>query len=89
MLKNVEEKINESIEKLILHNTETNIRNNTEEMDISKMNRMELLRKCKELGIVKCNSKNKAQLIELVNSKQTNVAETRVAEVRTVSLFYL
>ena len=34
------------------------------------MSKLELLEKCKELGITKCNSKNKSQLIELINSKQ-------------------
>lgn len=38
-------------------------------MDISKMSKLELLEKCKELGIKKCSSKNKSQLIELINSK--------------------
>jgi site-specific DNA-methyltransferase (adenine-specific) len=36
-------------------------------MDISKMSKLELLEKCKELGIKKCSSKNKSQLIELIN----------------------
>ena len=31
------------------------------------MNKVELLKKCKELGIKKCSSKNKTQLIELIN----------------------
>ena len=39
-------------------------------MDISKMSKINLLDKCKELGITKCSSKNKQQLIELINSKQ-------------------
>jgi len=34
------------------------------------MSKIDLLKKCKELGITKCNSKNKPQLIELINSKQ-------------------
>jgi len=38
--------------------------------NISKMNKTELLNKCKELEITKCSSKNKSQLIELINSKQ-------------------
>ena len=41
----------------------------TEQMDISKMSKNDLLEKCKELGITKCCSKTKPQLIELVNSK--------------------
>lgn len=38
-------------------------------MDISKMTKPELLQKCKEVGITKCISKNKSQLIQLINSK--------------------
>ena len=41
-----------------------------EQMDTSKMSKIELLEKCKELGITKCSSKNKSQLIELIFSKQ-------------------
>ena len=37
--------------------------------NINKMNKVELLVKCKELGITKCSSKNKTQLIELIDSK--------------------
>ena len=33
------------------------------------MSKLELLEKCKELGITKCSSKNKSQLLELINSK--------------------
>lgn len=39
-------------------------------MDISRMSKLELLEKCKELGITKCKSKTKTQLIELIHSKQ-------------------
>ena len=52
-------------EKLISNNTKNNITiNNTEQMDISKMSKLELLEKCKELGITKSSSKNKSQLID-------------------------
>ena len=36
------------------------------------MNKKELFEKCKELGIKNCSSKNKSQLLELVNSKILN-----------------
>ena len=36
-------------------------------MDILKMSKLELLKKCKELNIKKYNSKNKSQLIEMIN----------------------
>jgi DNA (cytosine-5)-methyltransferase 1 len=42
----------------------------SEQNDISKMNKLELLEKCQELSITKCSSKNKSQLIKLINSKQ-------------------
>ncbi|MFY8160568.1 MAG: DNA cytosine methyltransferase [Candidatus Kapaibacteriota bacterium] len=42
----------------------------SEQNDISRMNKLELLEKCKELSITKCSSKNKSQLLELINSKQ-------------------
>ena len=69
--KAVEEKLIELNKKLISNNNESNITIKiTEQMDTSKMSKLELLEKCKELGITKCSSKNKSQLIELINSKQ-------------------
>ena len=57
-------------EKMISNNTESNITINiTEQMDTSKMSKLELLEKCKEISITMCSSKNKSQLIELINSK--------------------
>jgi DNA (cytosine-5)-methyltransferase 1 len=77
--KAVEEKLIELNKKLILNNTENNITLNiTEQMDISKMSKLELLEKCKELGITKCNSKNKSQLIELINGKNKVVEELKI-----------
>ena len=38
-------------------------------MDTSKMAKTQLLDKCKELKIIKCNSKGKTELIELINLK--------------------
>ena len=43
--------------------------NKIEQKDTSKMTKLQLLEKCKDLGIIKCSSKNKSQLIELINSK--------------------
>ena len=82
-------------EKLISNNTKINITiNNTEQMDISKMSKLELLEKCKELGIKKSNSKNKSQLIELINEKTTIILSneeiaprnTQIIEVDTKTL---
>jgi hypothetical protein len=51
----------------------TDISNNMtciiKEMDLTKLLKTELLEKCEELGIKKCKSKNKSELIELINSK--------------------
>ena len=40
----------------------------TEQMDTLKMSKLDLLNKCEELGLTKYSSKNKPQLIELINS---------------------
>lgn len=70
--KAVEEKLIELNKKLISNNIENNITINiTEQMDISKMSKLELMEKCKELGITKSSSKNKSQLLELITSKQS------------------
>lgn len=77
--KAVEEKMIELNQKLILNNTKNNITNNTiKQMDFSKMSKLELLEKCKELGIIKCSSKNKSQLIELINSKNKPAKESEI-----------
>jgi len=44
--------------------------NITEQMDISKLSKLELLEKCRELGITKSGSKNKLQLIELIDKNK-------------------
>jgi hypothetical protein len=41
-------------------------------MELNKMNKNELLTECKNLGITKVSSKNKTQLIELINASKTN-----------------
>jgi DNA adenine methylase len=41
------------------------------EMDLTKLSKSELLVKCEELGITKCKSKNKGELIILINTKTT------------------
>lgn len=40
-------------------------------MEISKMSRLELLARCKEIGITKYCSKSKSQLIDLINGNET------------------
>ena len=41
-------------------------------MELNKMNKNELLAECKNLGITKVTSKNKTQLIEVINALKTN-----------------
>jgi hypothetical protein len=41
-----------------------------EEMDLTKLSKPKLLVKCNELGLQKYKSKNKSELIELINSNQ-------------------
>jgi len=57
--------------KIELNNMDNNnsIVCNIEEMDLTKLSKQELLVKCEELGITKCKSKNKGDLIDLINSK--------------------
>jgi DNA (cytosine-5)-methyltransferase 1 len=59
--------------KLISKNTGCNsIINIIENMNtLHTMSKLELLEKCEELGITKCKSKNKSQLIELINLAET------------------
>jgi len=40
--------------------------------DITNFSKIELLKKCKELEILQCSSKNKSQLIELIQTKELN-----------------
>ena len=49
-------------------------------MDLSKLTKNELLTKCNELSIKKCSSKNKSQLIELIE-KELNSNNTIINEV--------
>jgi DNA (cytosine-5)-methyltransferase 1 len=52
------------------NNIPIDIINITEQMDISKLSKLELLEKCRELGITKSGSKNKSQLIELIDKNK-------------------
>lgn len=53
----------------------------TEKMELSKMSKVDLLNKCKELNITKCSSKNKSRLIELIHSKSNVSIITEVPDV--------
>jgi len=48
--------------------------------DISKMSKLELLEKCKELGFTKCNSKNKSQLLDIIQQNNLNEEKTPSVE---------
>lgn len=58
--------------KIELNNMDNNnnILYNIEEMDLTELSKLELLAKCEELGFTKCKSKNKNELVELINSKK-------------------
>jgi hypothetical protein len=43
---------------------------NIKEMNLTSLSKLDLLSKCKELGFSKCKSKNKNELIVLINSKK-------------------
>jgi len=63
------------LDKKIELNNMTDISSNItciiEEMDLTKLTKTELLEKCEELGFTKCKSKNKTELIKLINQKHT------------------
>lgn len=44
-------------------------------MDLTKLSKTQLLAKCEELGITNCKSKNKSDLIKLINNKTLTVDE--------------
>jgi len=62
-------KLFESFYKLILI-INCIIKRKMENKDLSKLSKVELLSKCEELQIIKCKSKNKSQLVELILSKE-------------------
>jgi DNA (cytosine-5)-methyltransferase 1 len=47
--------------------TNINSIHSIKEMELTKLSKTELLAKCEELGIKKCKSKNKGELIDLIN----------------------
>ena len=58
---------------MISHNITLNMSDTmNNQKKISDMNKLELLGKCKEYGIKNCSSKNKPQLIELINNYISN-----------------
>jgi DNA (cytosine-5)-methyltransferase 1 len=55
-----------------------NIVYNIKEMDLSKLSKTILVVKCQELGITKYKSKNKGELIELINKYKSNSKKTEI-----------
>jgi|Laugresbdmm110sd_1035091.scaffolds.fasta_scaffold418701_1 hypothetical protein len=47
-----------------------NNKTSSSSVDLNKLTRVKLLEKCEKLGITKCKSKNKGELIELINNNQ-------------------
>jgi DNA (cytosine-5)-methyltransferase 1 len=70
---------NNNIENNITFKEQMNV-----SMDESKMTKIELLEKCKELGITKCSSKNKSQLIEIINSKKKIEVENNIYQSQNI-----
>ena len=60
------------VKVFLLENKKIELNNITctiEEMDLTNLSKTELLEKCEELGIKKCKSKNKGELIDLLRNK--------------------
>jgi DNA (cytosine-5)-methyltransferase 1 len=49
--------------------------------DLRKLSKKELLEKCEELGITRCKSKNKGDLIELIKNRFSNVKKEYIVNV--------
>jgi len=62
-------KTSESLQKIELNNM-ININSNIEGMNLTKLTKPELLLKCEENGIKKCSSKNKEELINLLEKNK-------------------
>jgi DNA (cytosine-5)-methyltransferase 1 len=77
-----------------LNNTKIELNSNTiscdtEEMNLTKLSKKKLLEKCEELGITKCKSKNKSELIELIvkdNNVKTPI-KNKPIEIKYIDLF--
>ena len=60
-----------------------------EEMDLTKLSKSALLVKCNEHGLKKCKSKNKSELIELINnSKQDTQPDNIKLIIVYISIYY-
>ena len=55
-------------------------------LGLNKMNKSELLSECKNLGITKVSSKNKTQLIELINASKTSNTNKQVKKALVIDI---
>ena len=55
-----------------------NITYNITEMDLTNLSKPELLAKCQEIGILKCKSKNREALIELINNHKPKIQKKKL-----------
>jgi DNA (cytosine-5)-methyltransferase 1 len=60
-------KVNPDLEYMNGVNSNMITTNNNESVNLTKLSKHELLEKCEELGFAKCKSKNKGELIHLIN----------------------
>ena len=63
--------LDKKIDLSYMTNNNNIIVSNIEEMELTKLSKPELLAQCEELGFTKCKSKNKSELIELINNEIT------------------
>lgn len=49
-------------------------------IDITKMKKPDLLKRCKELGITKCSSKKKSELIDLINNRPQTMQSAQTVQ---------
>ncbi len=61
------------VKKLISISTDPTIINESLKMKLSKLTKKELLVECDKLGIIKCKSKSKDELIKLIDTKTNNI----------------
>ena len=66
---NISINLNSVIEEMDL--TEGSVDLTEGSVDLTKLSKSELLAKCEEIGIKKCKTKNKDELIKLINSKKS------------------
>lgn len=62
-------KVNPDLEYMTRVNGNMITNNSNQPVDLTKLSKMKLLEKCEELGFAKCKSKNKGELIDLINIK--------------------